>query len=286
MTKVFLSSVAAGLEAYRDAVYKAIEGLDGYHCIRMENFGARDSRSDTVCGDKVLECDIFVGILGHEYGSVNPDTNKSYCELEYDVAVAGNLKRLFFLASDDFPTLGHLIGAEENKKRQREFRNRIENDRHVAYFKASDQLGTLVLQAIENCKNALASRIALGVQAQPSKTWLLFPFVTSQSGFDTGITISNISLDPLGTTPRGGRVKFHFYGPSATILVETSVIPPGQVFTTLVSTTLSNILGGFQGYLIAECLFSPVRGYAFISDLGARNLATSYFAEEIKTDLA
>jgi|SRR5580658_9319984 len=40
---VFLSSVAQGLEECRDAAYRAIEGLDGYHCDRMEDFGARDA---------------------------------------------------------------------------------------------------------------------------------------------------------------------------------------------------------------------------------------------------
>ena len=38
---VFLSSVALSLEGYRNAVYRAIERLDGYHCVRMEDFGAR-----------------------------------------------------------------------------------------------------------------------------------------------------------------------------------------------------------------------------------------------------
>jgi hypothetical protein len=39
---VFLSSTAKDLSAYREAVYRAIEGLDGYHCVRMEDFGAGD----------------------------------------------------------------------------------------------------------------------------------------------------------------------------------------------------------------------------------------------------
>ena len=69
MTRVFLSSTTRDLESYRDAIYKAIVGLDGYHCMRMEDFGARDARPDELCRSNVGECDIFVGIIGHQYGS-------------------------------------------------------------------------------------------------------------------------------------------------------------------------------------------------------------------------
>ena len=33
----------------RKAIIATIEGLDGYHCVRMENFGARDSAADEFC---------------------------------------------------------------------------------------------------------------------------------------------------------------------------------------------------------------------------------------------
>ena len=39
MWTVFLSSTAKDLQAHRDAAYHAVEGLDGFHCVRMEDFG-------------------------------------------------------------------------------------------------------------------------------------------------------------------------------------------------------------------------------------------------------
>ena len=60
MPTVFLSSVSRGLEPYRDAVYHGIEGLDGHHCVRMEDFGARDQTPYSLCVEKVRECDVFV----------------------------------------------------------------------------------------------------------------------------------------------------------------------------------------------------------------------------------
>jgi hypothetical protein len=42
----------------------------------------------------------------------------------------------------------------------------------------------------------------------------------------------------------------------------------------LASTTVP----GFQGYMIAVCQFQYAHGFAFVSDLGARNLAMGYLA--------
>jgi uncharacterized protein DUF4062 len=46
MIKVFLSSTSRDLDPYRQRATKAINGMDGYHCVAMENFGARDSSAD------------------------------------------------------------------------------------------------------------------------------------------------------------------------------------------------------------------------------------------------
>lgn len=78
---VFLSSTAKDLKEYREAAYRAIEGLDGYHCVRMEDFGARDDISEDFCLSRVEECDLFVGIVGHLYGSCPNIREKSYAEL-------------------------------------------------------------------------------------------------------------------------------------------------------------------------------------------------------------
>jgi hypothetical protein len=48
----------------------------------------------------------------------------------------------------------------------------------------------------------------------------------------------------------------------------------------------SHISPDFDGYLVAECNFYPARGYAFICDRAAKNLATGYLAEIIKVENA
>jgi hypothetical protein len=105
-------------------------------------------------------------------------------------------------------------------------------------------------------------------------TVLLFPFVTNQSGFDTGLAISNTTTDPFNTRPQNGSCTLNFFGASAPPAVNTGNIPTGTTYVTLASTAAS----GFQGYMIAVCQFQLAHGFAFVSDIGARNLAMGYLA--------
>jgi hypothetical protein len=106
------------------------------------------------------------------------------------------------------------------------------------------------------------------------QTLLLYPFVTNQSGFDTGIAIANTSTDPVGTGAQAGTCTMNFYGDTAPKPVAVASIATGTVYTTLASISAP----GFQGYMMALCNFQYAHGFAFISDLGARNLAMGYLA--------
>jgi hypothetical protein len=105
-------------------------------------------------------------------------------------------------------------------------------------------------------------------------TVLLFPFVTNQAGFDTGLAIANTTTDPFGTRNQNGSCTMHFYGASAPPAVNSGNIATGTVYVTLASTAAP----GFQGYMIAVCQFQLAHGFAFVSDIGARNLAMGYLA--------
>jgi hypothetical protein len=117
---------------------------------------------------------------------------------------------------------------------------------------------------------------------------ILFPFVSAQSGFDTGIAIANTSLDPggafgFGATPQQGAITFFYFGVgnngAAPPASQTSgVVPAGQVLTYVLSSGggaigtgangLDNRANGFQGYIIAQASFQWCHAYAFISPLG------------------
>ena len=110
-------------------------------------------------------------------------------------------------------------------------------------------------------------------------TSLLFPFVTNQGGFDTGIALMNTTSDPFGTKPQAGTCALNFYGQNAPPQYVTASIPSGNnTASTTYAFLASSIAPNFQGYVVALCQFQLAHGYAFISDLGAQKLAHGYLA--------
>jgi hypothetical protein len=110
-------------------------------------------------------------------------------------------------------------------------------------------------------------------------TSLLFPFITNQAGFDTGIALMNTSMDPFGTAPQAGTCTMYFYGQNAPPNYTTASIPSGMnVAASTYAFLASSIAPSFQGYMIATCNFQYAHGYAFITDLGAQKLAEGYLA--------
>lgn len=127
------------------------------------------------------------------------------------------------------------------------------------------------------------SKTALTVNA--CSTNLLFPFVTNQAGFDTGLAIANTSLDPFGTKTQQGACVINYYGGStgggaAPAAATSPVVAAGTELIFLLSSGGGGVAAtpGFQGYIIAQCAFQYAHGFAFVSDLGAKNLAEGYLA--------
>ncbi len=115
-------------------------------------------------------------------------------------------------------------------------------------------------------------------------TNLLYPFVTSVVGFNTGIAISNTSKDPFGTVNESGICLVNFYGDAAGGAVDppqqrtSKAVPAGKValFNLQFGGSEWGItpVNGFSGYIIVQCNFRWAHGFAFISD--PSNLATAH----------
>jgi hypothetical protein len=116
-------------------------------------------------------------------------------------------------------------------------------------------------------------------------TSLLFPFVTNQLGFDTGIAISNTSTDNLASNgtkssavAQSGTCTLAFYGAGAPS--PSTVTTPNVPTATTYTVVLSGIAAGFQGYIVANCGFQYAHAFAFITDgVGANGgLSQGYLA--------
>jgi hypothetical protein len=115
---------------------------------------------------------------------------------------------------------------------------------------------------------------------------LLFPYVVSAAGFDTGIAIANSSADPGNANgegffgvPQPGTVTFWYYGimanggavPNKQI---SKSVPAGQVLTYVASSGstdwgLDGRAAGLIGYVITQAQFQYCHAFAYISALGA-----------------
>jgi len=141
---------------------------------------------------------------------------------------------------------------------------------------------------------------------QACRTVLLFPYLVQAGGWDSGIAITNTSLDPFNTPNQFGACTLNFYGLVGNNVVNanlpnnvgkqvTPTIYAGQTFVmtlyggggvldpaepdTLRDCAAGNcVLPGFRGYMIADCSFQYAHGFAFISDLGAQKLSQGYLA--------
>jgi Domain of unknown function (DUF4062) len=151
MKKVFLSSTCKDLEKHRNAAHRAIEGLDECHCVGMEDFGSVGGAPDEICRAKIKKCDLFICIVGPSYGSRSP-TGASFTELEYNAALAsiGKKRCLIFKTSDDFLLAANLVESDEDRNRQKAFRDRVSSEFIVSHFSTEDQVARLVTQAIRN----------------------------------------------------------------------------------------------------------------------------------------
>jgi hypothetical protein len=158
MKKIFLSSTTQDLAIYRQAIYDAIEDLEGYHCIRMENFGARDANAKDFDIRKIEECDLFVGILGYFHGSTPENEEQSYTEQEYDIAKVMGKPRFIFLSSAEVLMRADLIEPDEKRRRQQQFRQRIASERIIHTFNSPLDLAHKVVKALFNWEHEQAGR--------------------------------------------------------------------------------------------------------------------------------
>jgi hypothetical protein len=133
-------------------------------------------------------------------------------------------------------------------------------------------INNLIPRFADTSTNSTFATIAL------CQTTLLFPYITTVTGFTTGIEIANTTTDPFGTTNQSGTCALNWYqgsgNPAQTV---TASIPTGTIFVADASGT-SYAGPGFSGYMIAVCNFQLAHGVAIVQDIGAQKILATYLA--------
>jgi len=125
--EVFLSSTALDLVPYRDAVYARLARIEVFHCVRQEDFGARNAEAVAFCCERARAADLFVGLIGMRRGwEPEGDIGKrSITEIEHDCAKDAGRKRFIWVSPDNFPVPGNIHETRAEYRRQLAFRARV-----------------------------------------------------------------------------------------------------------------------------------------------------------------
>ena len=105
------------------------------------------------------------------------------------------------------------------------------------------------------------------IEIEDCTTTLLFPYVTNQMGFNTGLVITNASEGSGSCT----------IGYSGSDAPDDMMTPEAYRGWEQWVDLLSNIATEFQGYITASCAFRDAYGFAFITN-GESTLAQGYLA--------
>jgi predicted HTH transcriptional regulator len=127
--RIFVSSVQKELAEERRTVKEFILH-DPLLCrfaeevFLFEDLPARDRKPDDIYLSEVDRCDVFIGILGDQYGWKNSE-GKSPVELEFDRASSAGCERLVFVKGDDDsqrdPDMKELVRKVGNQLTRRRF---------------------------------------------------------------------------------------------------------------------------------------------------------------------
>jgi len=122
--QIFLSSTYEDLIDHRLAAMEAILAA-GHIPAAMEQF----SPGDETAWDKIKrwidESDAFILILGGRYGSINPESGKSYVEMEYEYAI--ERKKPFFAV---------VVSNAHHEERLKQFGSKVDERENPDSYKA------------------------------------------------------------------------------------------------------------------------------------------------------
>jgi hypothetical protein len=200
--RVFISSVRTGLEAERDALPALIEAT-GHEAVRFEDFGAQPEPSREVCIAAVRSSDVYVLLLGPNYGYVFPETGQSATHDEWVAAVQQGMPKLVFRKN---------VPDGETEPRQAEFIETVRDYATGVFYATYGDVADLMPQVVEKLRELAAAPNPLTYQSLASGAatfswrtdWEPDRSAWGTGGNDRGVV--ELHIVPLDGPPRPGRV--------------------------------------------------------------------------------
>lgn len=149
--QIFLSSTYEDLIDHRLAAMEAILAA-GHIPAAMEQFAPGDETAWEKIKAWIDESDAFILILGGRYGSVEPSSEKSYVQREYEYAIETN-KPFFALVVDQghheqrVKEFGLSVDERENPQKYKEFKG-IVTQRLCRFWRDKKDIGSAIFQKL------------------------------------------------------------------------------------------------------------------------------------------
>lgn len=189
--KVFISSVRRGLASERDYLPDLIRAT-GNVPMRFEDFGAQALTSRGACLGGVQDADVYILILGAEYGMETGDSGVAATEEEFNVAMERGIPILVFVKAGITP-----------EPAQQTFMDRVGNyqeGRFWAEFADNAQLGIRVTKALNEQQVPAAPFHQMALTHQIDVAWR-----SEQSSIpatrDSHAPVVEVHVAPIEPTP-------------------------------------------------------------------------------------
>jgi len=138
---VFISSTFQDLKEYRAEIWNLLNTEYDVEIKGMEDFGARKESPLETCLSEVDQSDIYVGIIGTRFGSVNEKKGKSYTQLEYERALERDKDVFIYIIDEDNAKVPpSLVDKGENYTKLQSFKNKLSKSHTVDFFVDEDDL--------------------------------------------------------------------------------------------------------------------------------------------------
>ena len=180
---VMVSSTARDLPEHRKEVMDACL-RQGMFPVMMEHLPASDAEAISASLKMVDEADIYVGVFAYRYGYIPKENNAkqiSVTEMEYNRAVERKIPRLIFVMDKSHPITSEDVDIE-NAAKLRAFKDRVQTDNIVNFFKSPADLRAHVINSLSNYRESdIAQFHYVSDIPQPPESYIAHPYTLLQT---------------------------------------------------------------------------------------------------------
>jgi hypothetical protein len=151
--RAFLSSTKLDLEPERTVAWLALE-YRGFEVVRMEDFQSAPNVGWAECVAALDSCDIYVLLLGHQYGSMLAETGLSYTHAEYERARTLRMPVLAFVKDGITAAMPH----SRHPLRLQDFYETLDESHLVRrpHFRDTEELAKSIWGAVDQWQSRAA----------------------------------------------------------------------------------------------------------------------------------